>query len=215
MNVQIAIINTYTDFTNPNSRKRKGELLKIRDYIEAAEILGAKYIRVTAGQAHPQTSRSNGIAWAIEGLEKALEFSKSTSVILLFENHSKPGIWNYHDFAFPTDIFLEIYKKIKDSPVKILFDTANSLAYGDNPLKVLEKLSEDLACIHAADIEAEGSFKPVVIGTGVVPFKEIFRQLKEIGFNGIISVEEASFTGRTGIENAEKYIRSTWQKYGQ
>ncbi len=215
LNTRIAIINSYTDFTHPNAKKRKNELYKVQDYIKSAEILDAKYLRITAGQAHPQTSVNDGIKWVIEGFEKASELSEGTSVKLVFENHSKPGIWDYPDFSFQTYNFLEIYKKIKDTQIKILFDTANTLAYGDDPLKVLEKVSEDLACVHAADIDAKGSFDPVVIGTGIVPFKEIFRRLKEVGFNEIISIEEASNTGENGIKIAEGFIRNIWNKLGR
>ncbi len=214
LNIRIAIINSYTDFTHPNAKKRKSELNKVKDYIKAAEILGAKYLRVTAGQAYPQTSINDGIKWAIEGFEKASQLSEGTSVGLVFENHSKPGIWDYPDFSFQTGNFLEIYRIIRYSQIKILFDTANTLAYGDDPLKVLDEVSEDLACIHAADINAKGSFDPVVIGTGIVPFREIFKKLKEIGFNKIISIEEASNTGGNGIKIAERFIRNTWNILG-
>ena len=215
LNIDIAIINTYTDFTHPSPVKRKNELLKLKDYIDAAYNLKARYVRVTSGQAHPETSKNNGIKWAIENILEAAEYAKDTSLQILFENHSKPGIWDYWDFCFQPDIFLEIYRHIKDSQIKILFDTANILAYGDNPLNLLEKIVDNLACIHAADTEANGIFKPVVIGMGAVPFKEIFIKLKEYNFDGIISIEEASFTKRKGIETAYKYIKDMWQKYGQ
>jgi len=125
--MDIAILNTYPDFTHPNSNKRKSELLKIKDYIKAAEILGAKYIRLTAGQAHPQTCTSDGIAWAVNGLKGALEFAAGASVELLYENHAKPGIWDYTDFSFDVSLFQKIYEQIRDTPIKILFDTANQI----------------------------------------------------------------------------------------
>jgi sugar phosphate isomerase/epimerase len=210
-NIGIAIINSYTDFTHPSFKVRKNELARLKEYIAAAEILGAEYMRVTAGQAHPETSVKKGIRWAVECLEKAFGYIKNTRVKLLFENHSKPGIWDYPDFSFSTGVFLEVFRQIKDMPVKVLFDTANTIAYGDDPLILLEKVIDDVACIHAADIKSRGSFEPVVIGTGIVPFREIFKELKDYGFKGIISIEEASGTGRKGIEVAYKYIKSLWQ----
>ena len=96
--------------------------------------------------------------------------------------------------------------------MKILFDTANPVASGADPLELLDKVKKDTVCIHVSDTEARGIFKPVLIGTGAVPFKEVFAILKEAGFKGIISVEEASFTGRSGIAAALKYIRDMWYK---
>ena len=99
--------------------------------------------------------------------------------------------------------------------MKILFDTANPVASGADPLELLDKVKKDTVCIHASDTEARGIFKPVLIGTGAVPFKEIFAILKEAGFKGIISVEEASFTGKGGIVTSHNFIREIWQKYGK
>ncbi len=213
--IGIAILNTYPDFTHPGSSKRKNELLKIKDYIQVAEVLGAKYIRLTTGQAHPETSTSDGIAWATEGLKEALEFAAGASVELLYENHAKPGIWDYTDFSFDVSIFLKIYERINDPRLKILFDTANPVASGVDPVELLDKVCSGIACIHAADTKAKGVFKPTIIGTGAVPFKDIFTKLKKLGFNGIISIEEASFTGKGGIVTAHNYIREAWQNTSQ
>ena len=159
----IAILNTYPDFTHPNANRRLIEREKIKEYIGAAEILGAKYLRLTAGQAHPQTSTEDGIAWATDGLMGSLEFTKGISVELLYENHAKPGIWDYTDFSFDVEIFLKIYEAIKGSPIKLLFDTANPVASGADPVKLVDKIHGDIACVHAADTEVKGVFKPVVI----------------------------------------------------
>ena len=205
--VDIAIINTYTDFTNPNGHKRKAELEKFKEYIAAAEILGSSYVRVTAGQAHPEVLHEEGISWAAEGITGALESSWESPVKLLFENHAKPGIWDYTDFTFDVDIFLKIYEKIKDTPIRILFDTANPVASGTDPLKLIDKVYPSISAIHAADTKKEGIFSPVLIGTGAVPLREIFIKLKTLGFDGLVSIEEASLTGRRGIEKAYKYIK--------
>ena len=107
--IGIAILNTYTDFTNPDEEKRKAEQARLKEYIKVAETLGAKYIRLTAGQAYPQTGAEDGITRVVEGLKAAVEAARGTPVGLLFENHAKPGIWEYTDFSFQVDVFLKIY----------------------------------------------------------------------------------------------------------
>jgi len=42
-----------------------------------------------------------------------------------------------------------------------------------------------------ANTRARGRFEPVVLGTGEVPFRAIFRYLRESGYNGPVSIEEA------------------------
>ena len=40
------------------------------------------------------------------------------------------------------------------------------------------------------------------------------KRLKEKGFDGIISIEEASNTGKSGIKIAEEFIRNKWRISG-
>jgi sugar phosphate isomerase/epimerase len=44
----------------------------------------------------------------------------------------------------------------------------------------------------------------------MVPFREMFRILRGSGFDGWIRIEEASFTGATGVKVAADFIRHTW-----
>jgi sugar phosphate isomerase/epimerase len=55
-----------------------------------------------------------------------------------------------------------------------------------------------------------GELKPVLLGTGLVPFREMFNMLKRAGFDGWICMEEASFQGQAGVEAAARFIRRTW-----
>lgn len=129
--IGIAMITTYPDFTHPCETQRKREKIYLDNDIAVASQLGAKLLRVTAGQAHPETSREDGIKWAIEGLLSVEETAKELNVKLVYEDHSKPGGWDYMDFSNPPDIFLEIAKGIKGSSVGINFDTANILVAGE------------------------------------------------------------------------------------
>ncbi|MDO9464422.1 MAG: sugar phosphate isomerase/epimerase family protein [bacterium] len=212
--MHIAVMNTYPDFTHPDPVERKRQLVQLKRDIASANVLGAEMVRVTAGQAHPQTNRKQGIAWAIEGLMGAVDTSEREGVKLVFENHSKPGAWEYYDFCYPPDIFLEIAGRLTDTPIRILFDTANPVAYGHDPLSVLHQVIDQLLCVHAADTQTQGVFKPVLIGTGAVPFSDIFSVLKQSGYDGWISIEEASGLGETGVVEAVKFVRRAWKEAG-
>lgn len=47
---------------------------------------------------------------------------------------------NVDSFYYPTEIFLRIADAIKDTGIRINFDTANNLAYGDETVSVLKKI---------------------------------------------------------------------------
>ena len=208
----LAMVTTYPDFTHPDSIQRERELEYLRRDIALSSELRAKYLRIVAGQAHPDTPIEAGIGWVIENFRRASDVGDRFGVRLLYENHSKPGAWDYVDFSHPTDIFLKIADAISDTGIKVNFDTANTLVYGDDPIPVLKKVMSRVETIHAADTATRGRLEPVLLGEGIVPFARIFGLLKQSGFDGWICIEEASKTGKEGIRKATGFVRKTWSE---
>ncbi|MBS5702925.1 MAG: sugar phosphate isomerase/epimerase [Butyricicoccus pullicaecorum] len=209
--IPIAMASTYPDFTHSDALQRERELAYLRNDIAVGSALGMDYIRVLAGQAHPETTREEGIRWAIEMLRRAAVTAAAFHVTLVYEDHFKPSAWEYADFSYPVDIFLEIARGLKGSGVKLNFDTGNITSQGGDPLEVLREVYEDVATVHISDMAAKGSFAPVVIGTGATPNAEILAFLKKNGFHGLVCIEEASNTGFDGIEKAVRFVRSAWE----
>ncbi len=208
--VMIKMATTYPDFTHPCEIQRERELDYLARDVAVCSALGIQYLRVLAGQAHPQTKRQDGINWAVEYLKKAACFGEKYGVELLYEDHAKPGAWDFIDFSHPTDIFLEICEGIKDTGLGINFDTGNIVAYGDDPIEVLTQIIDKVVTIHVSDTVDYGVFKPVEIGSGVVPNDKLFAMLKQKGFDGWLCIEEASGNGVEGIKRAVDYVRNTW-----
>ena len=76
----------------------------------------------------------------LEGLNKAEIISKKYPVDVVFENHGKPGIWDYTDFAHDKNIFLAIVKKIESMSIGINFDTANPVINCYSSIDLLKKI---------------------------------------------------------------------------
>lgn len=209
--VPIVMATTYPDFTHPDKMQREREMEYFRRDIAVCSALKVKYLRVLAGQAHPKTSVAAGIKWAIEYIRNADEVAKKYGVQLLYEDHSKPGAWEYMDFSYPPNIFMEIVDGIWDTNVGINFDTGNIVAYGEDPLPILEKILPKIETIHVSDMQEYGRFSPVLIGRGVVPLRAIFSYLKNNGFDKWFCIEEASFQGLEGIKKAVSAVRRLWE----
>jgi sugar phosphate isomerase/epimerase len=203
----LVMITSYPDFTHPDKLQREREKdYFIRD-IALSSYLGAKYLRITSGQAHPETGIKTGISHAVEYFKRMNDVSNKYGIRLLYENHAKPGAWKYSDFSMPFEIFSEIAEKIKDTGIGINLDLGNLLACGMQPLPVLEEMYERIDTIHASDMKEKGKFGHAAIGSGVVPYPEIFRYLEQRGFDKWVCIEEASFRGMEGIRDAVAFIR--------
>ncbi len=205
------MLTTAPDFTHPDAIQREKEFELLAKYIKTASVLKAKYVRIVAGQAHPGVSRKEGINWVVEYFKKSVSIAEKNDIILVYEDHSKTAAWEHLDFSNPPDIFLEIAEKIKDTPIKINFDTANILVAGeDKTLEVLEKVFSRVETIHVNDISTKGTMSPTLIGTGIVPIKEVFAFLKSRNFNGWLCIEEWGNQGMEGVRKAVEYTKKTW-----
>jgi sugar phosphate isomerase/epimerase len=211
---RVAMITTYPDFTHPDAAQRRKERNLAVESVRVAEALGAELIRVTAGQAHPATGRAEGVTWAVEGLTRLVEAVRDAPVRPVYENHAKPGAWEYTDFSTPPDIFLDVARGTAPAGLGINFDTGNAAAFAADPLAMLDQVLERVVSVHVADTAVFGELKPVPIGTGIAPIRAVFERLAASGWDGWLCMEEASFQGQAGIDAAAQFVRLAWQRAG-
>jgi sugar phosphate isomerase/epimerase len=212
--MQVAMITSYPDFTHPDREQRARELDLEQQVVETAAVLGARLVRVTAGQAHPGTGRSEGIGWATEGLCRLAERTRDSGVTLAYENHAKPGAWQYTDFSQSPEIFLEIVRGTAGAGLAVNFDTGNAAAFAKDPVALLNQVIGRVASVHASDTAERGQLRHVLLGTGVTPFGALFERLASAGWDGWICIEEASCLGREGVQAAARFVRQTWAQAG-
>lgn len=211
--IPIAMITTYPDFTHPDLSQREREFDFLVHDIALASALGAKFLRVTAGQAHPGVTEKQGIDWAVSYLTRAAAVSDRYGITLLYEDHSKPGAWEYMDFSNPPHIFLEIAAQIRKTSIGINFDTANILVAGESTtIEVLDQVIDKVKTIHVAETATKGKMDPVPLGAGIVPFKEIFSYLKSKNFDGWLCLEEWGNKGTEGVRQSVDFVKKTWTK---
>lgn len=209
--MRVTMMTSYPDFTHPDAAQRQAELEAAIHSVQLAAAVGARFLRVTAGQAHPETPLEEGCRWAIEGLNALAERTAHLGVQLVYENHAKPGVWQYTDFSQPPQIFLHILNHL-DRRIQVNFDTGNATAFSPQPLALLETVLPRLGSIHASDTAQIGTLEHVLIGTGKVDYPAMFRLLQKAGWDGWICIEEASYQGEAGVRQAVRFIRETWQQ---
>ena len=210
--LELCTLVCYPDLTHPDAGQRAREIEQMKADVRLAATLGARFVRVTAGQRHPGLQREQGIRWVIEGFRQGLDEAEKLGITLAYENHTKGAPWQYWDFSQPSAIFLEILNALNGTPLRVCFDTANPLVIGEDAIALLEAVKERVVIVHAFDIRTVGAFEPVRPGTGVAPIKQAFSILKASGFDGWVSVEEASRTGKDGFEKAIAFVRDAWEK---
>jgi sugar phosphate isomerase/epimerase len=210
--IAVSMVTCHPDFTHPDPAERARNLDDMRRNVGIAVELGAPLVRVLSGQRHPGVSDDQGIEWIVEGLSVLAREADGVGVRLAIENHTKSFFWQHFDFVMKGELFARMIEALRGTSVGVNFDTANPLVWGEETLPLFEQVKDRLAILHVADTAQKGEFKFCRIGQGIAPIQEVFRRARAQGFDGWVSIEEASRTGPDGFREAVRFVRKAWDE---
>ena len=116
LGVEISGTGVRTDFTDPDPDRRRESIELVKNWILAAEKLGAPVIRVFAGpKLKEETSRPEVLRWLIKDLKECVAFAKSHGIILAVQNH--------HDFILSPQHTKELIEGVNSPWFGLVLDT--------------------------------------------------------------------------------------------
>lgn len=204
LTIPVLMVSAYSDFTLPDEALREEAVQTAFGDIQRAAAIGAKYIRLTAGQAYPGEPDDVMCQRVYDCFARCVPVAKENGVTILLENHSKPGAWQYIDYNFHMEHFLMLWEKLKSLPISINFDTANACALGDWQ-RILSAVAGRIATVHINDLASVEPLQFCLVGKGIVPMRQILDAVYDTGFAGELCIEEAAFMGWEGIEKAAAF----------
>lgn len=217
------------DFSQPDPELRLKEIEREKSWIRMAATLGAGYCRVLSGQRRPELTVSQGLDLVVSAIEACLPEAEACNVTLILENHYKDDFWNYPEFAQRMDVFCALVDRIRHPRFGVNYDPSNAIIAGDDPLELLRRVKHRVVTMHASDrflIEgtvedlcreengSEGYLKRLrhgEIGRGLNDYDAIFRELRSVGFNSWISIED----GVDGMDQLEASVGFLRRKLAQ
>lgn len=210
----VMMVTTYSDFTIPDAEGRAAAIEAAKNDILITAALGGKYIRLTAGQHYPIQDEKEAIEHVCDGFEACISTAEKAGVRILLENHSKPGAWQYNDFNFHFERMIKLWERVKELPIGVNYDTANSYAL-HKWRELLKVFNERIETIHVNDLDTISPLRFSCIGDGIVPLEEQIKALLAIGFQGPVCIEEAGMEGIVGIHRSVKFTRSLLEQMAQ
>jgi len=217
------------DFTHPDSSFRAKEIEKQKDWIDMTYVLGGSYCRVLSGQRRPELSVEEGVKLAADSIRECLPYARERNITLILENHYKDDFWEYPEFAQKMDVFCKLVDAIDDPSFGVNYDPSNTYLAGEDPLDLLYKVSDRVVTMHASDrYLKEGTIEDLrkeeggalgyakrlshgEIGKGLNDYDAIFTELKRVGFDNWISIED----GVDGMEQLERSVAFLRKKIAQ
>ncbi|MDN3690367.1 sugar phosphate isomerase/epimerase family protein [Cyclobacterium jeungdonense] len=208
------------DFTHPDAAFREKEIAKQKHWIDMTRALGGSYCRVLSGQKRPELSLDEGVKLAAEAIMSCIPYAEERGITLILENHYKDDFWTYPEFAQKMDVFCQLVDSIQHSHFGVNYDPSNTFLAGEDPLELLHRVSDRVVTMHASDrylkygtIEdlkkEEGGAVGYAerlshgeIGKGLNDYDSIFTELKRVGFDGWVSIED----GVDGMDQLERSV---------
>ncbi len=218
------------DFTHPEEAFRANEISKQKRWIDMIRTLGGAYCRVLSGQRRPDLSIEEGVQFAADCINACIPYAAERGITLIIENHYKDDFWAYPEFAQKMDVFCDLVGRIRNEHFGVNYDPSNTYLAGEDPLELLNRISDRVVTMHASDrylvegtIEdlrneeegVEGYVKRLrhgEIGKGLNDYDAIFTELKRVGFDGWISIEDG-VDGMDQLKRSVSFLKKKMVQY--
>lgn len=218
------------DFTHPDAAFREKEIAKQKQWIDMTQVLGGSYCRVLSGQRRPELTMDQGVELAAECIHACLPYAQERGITLILENHYKDDFWEYPEFAQKMDVFCKLVDAVTHPNFGVNYDPSNTYLAGEDPLELLYRISDRVVTMHASDrYLIEGTIEDLrneeggalgyakrlrhgEIGKGLNNYDAIFAELKRVGFDGWISIEDG-VEGMDQLERSVAFLRRKMTEY--
>lgn len=220
-NLEISSLAYYDNMLDQNTEKRKAFNEHLKNVILAAELLNVELVGTFAGKDFSKSIAENfNLFEKIFG--ELVSFSEEHHVKLMIENCPMPG-WNEDGLpstiSYSPEFWDEMFKRVPSKSFGLNFDPSHLNWLQIDYLMCLEKYKDRIFHVHAKDSvlvkeevsyygifgkklnrqhpEDLGWFIPKIPGLGDISWPNFIEKLREIGYNGYISIEheDRSFQG--------------------
>lgn len=163
----------------PELRRQGQEIL--RKAIEFAGDIGLRVVQVMGYDVFYETSDDETRVNFMEGLQCGARWASQAGVMLGLENLDTPFVANLSQA-------LAIIREIDSPWLRLYPDIGNLVAAGYSPPEELILAREQVLGVHVKDAMPR-VIRGIAFGEGIVPFRETFRALAQMGFWGLLGVE--------------------------
>jgi sugar phosphate isomerase/epimerase len=181
-----------------DASKRAETLPEIKKWVDVTDALGAPHLRIFAGKLPAGVSLQQSVAWVVETMKAACDYSGKKGITLGVEDHS--GVTQR------ADVCLEIMHRVDSPYAGINLDITHFV-----PTATEDAYSQIEACIpYATNTHIRDKFDD---GTPI-DLDRVWRLFANAGFKGFMSAEyEDKEDPATGVPKLIEKIRALCTKY--
>lgn len=198
LGIEMGVFVATADFGNVTFARKDEEvwekvLQDIRDSVEVAKRVNAKWMTVVPGRYDEKLAWGYQMANAVELLKRCSEILEPHDMTMVLEplNHhtNHPGT-----FLYKSDQAYQICRAVDSPACKILFDIYHQQITEGNLIPNIDLSWDEIAYLQIGD--NPGRNEPT---TGEINYKRIFKHVHDKGFDGILGMEHGnSKSGKQG-----------------
>jgi sugar phosphate isomerase/epimerase len=189
---------------DPHYRRIRIEHTK-RALTLARELKAPNITTEPGGPLAPGQSFEQGLSEFVRELKPVIEHAEREGVMLLVE--PEPGL-----LIENTKQYLAFAERIRSPMLGLNFDIGHMFCVGENPAESIRLLAPHIRHVHLEDIAATRVHHHLIPGEGVIDFVEVVAALREIEYEGWVTVElypyveDPDHAARTAYERISKLL---------
>lgn len=175
-------------FTSAKQDARDSFLADLRNAVEVAKRVNAKWMTIVLGTEDPRLMRGFQDANAIDMLRRGAEIFEPEGLTMVMEP------LNFRDhprlYLRDSDHAYMLCKAVDSPAVKILFDAYHQAISEGNLIPNIRRCWDEIAYFQVGD--NPGRKEP---GTGEVNYRRVFEEIHRRGFKGVVGMEHGNASG--------------------
>lgn len=205
--IAISSVSAHVNLVNTDPMKRKANLQYAKGCIDLGGDSGTTVAHLLSGEPPKGIPRQEALKWLTDGVAQCVERGKSVGVRVAFEpvaNH----------LVCDSAGMLELMDALKPLHLFVNFDPSHLWVHGDDVPAAIRTFGNRIIHVHIKDAKGTADnyqFPP--LGRGDGDFEGFIQALKDIGYNGVLSIEyEANAFGyqeteQEIIEGSLQFVR--------
>lgn len=178
--LEITDLGSSCQFHDP--RKLADNINEGKAYIDLAQSIGVPYVRIFGNEIPDPGKKEETIERIAGAISELCSYCEGKNVSVLLETHG--------DFGDCVNM-RALLEKVKSPYLGILWDIEHTYVHsGEDVTDFLDMAGKLIKHTHIKDVIKSGnSFKSCITGKGEIPVKQLIDSMKQIGFDGYLSLE--------------------------
>ncbi|HSA54777.1 MAG TPA: TIM barrel protein [Gemmatimonadaceae bacterium] len=202
LNLQMGVFVAHTigwseaNLAGGDVAKREAFLQEVRESVEVAKRVNARWMTVVPGHVDPRRDRQFQAASVVEALKRAAAILEPHGLVMVLEPlntlRDHPG-----QFLTETPQAYLLCKAVASPSCKILYDAYHQQITEGNLIPNIDAAWDEIAYFQVGD--NPGRREP---GTGEINYRNVFRHIHGRGYAGIVGMEHGNARGGREGERA-------------